>query len=258
MTELVAKGLSLDHRVKAVDFTLKPGELVAIIGPNGSGKTSLLRLLSGLRKPDHGTIEHGNRPIHTLTPQQRARALAYLPQRAEVAWPIRVAEMVALGRFAYGPSLTSEREISGPVAAALADVGASHLAYRSTAELSGGELALCALARIFAAGTPLLFLDEPVAALDPARQLSTMAALRAKVDTGAGVALVAHDINLAVKFADRIVWMTEGTIVSESNTNPQAVIMQTETIFGVTANALYDRNKKFLGLVITDVIPGTH
>ncbi len=212
-------------------------------------------MLSGLQKPDHGAILYGNRPIHTLTPQQRARALAYLPQRVEVAWPIRVAEMVALGRFAYGPALTSEHEIAAPVAAALAHVGASHLAHRSTAELSGGELALCALARIFAAHTPLMLLDEPVAALDPARQLSTMASLRTKVDGGAGVAMVAHDINLAVKFADRIVWMTNGAIMAESDTSPQTTIALVDRVFGVTAKPIYDEMGKMLGLAITNSEP---
>lgn len=250
MTELVAKGLSLDNRVRAVDFTLKPGELVAIVGPNGSGKTSLLRLLSGLQKPDHGTIQHGHRPIDTLTPQQRARALAYLPQRIEVAWPIRVAEMVALGRFAYGPSLTSDREISGVVAAALADLDASHLAQRSTAELSGGELALCALARIFVANTPLLLLDEPVAPLDPSRQSSVMALLRQKVGEGCGIAVVMHDLNLAAQIADRIVWMKEGQIVAQTGASKTELKQQIIDVFAVEPIILTDEVGRVTALAI--------
>lgn len=149
MTDLAARNVAIAGRLGSIDFTLSPGELVAIVGPNGSGKSSLLRALAGLIHPDDGAVSLGGAALGSLDPLTRARALAYLPQRAEVAWPIVVADMVALGRYAFG----AEGMARDPAAAMrwLAEVGCEALAARSTTTLSGGELALVALARAFAA-----------------------------------------------------------------------------------------------------------
>lgn len=215
MTELVASGITLDTRLADVDFRLAPGELVAIVGPNGSGKTSLLRVLAGLREPDKGAVTLGGDPLAGMAPRERARRIAYLPQRAEVAWPVSVADMVRLARFAFGSAPPGSD--AALVAAVLDEVGAKHLMPRSTATLSGGELALVALARVFAAETPLLLLDEPAGALDPRRQLDMMARLEARARAGQGIAVVLHDLNLAAQFAGRILWMQRGRTVAETS-----------------------------------------
>src|SRR5690606_30751767 len=113
--------------------------------------------------------------------------------------------------FAFGSAEVARG--TGDAARWLEEVGCVPLARRSTATLSGGELALAALARVFAAEAPLLLLDEPVAALDPRRQLDVMTRLVARSRAGQGIAAVIHDLNLAAQFADRIVWMRAGRIV---------------------------------------------
>jgi len=235
MTELIAMGLTLADRLVDADFRLSPGELVVIVGPNGSGKSTLMRLLSGQGRPDSGSVRLDGHEIARLSPIERARRLAYLPQRTEVAWPITVADMVALGRFAFGGAEVARGV--GDAARWLDEVGCAALARRSTATLSGGELALVALARVFAAEAPLLLLDEPVAALDPRRQLDVMARLVARSRAGQGVAAVLHDLNLAAQFADRIVWMRAGRIVAESRPDPSVIAGYAADVFDVAIHA---------------------
>ncbi|SKB91741.1 ABC transporter ATP-binding protein [Sphingopyxis flava] len=231
MTELIAKGLTLADRLVDAEFRLSPGELVVIVGPNGSGKSSLMRLLAGQGRPDSGAVHWGGHDITRLSPIERARRLAYLPQRTEIAWPIAVADMVALGRFAFGGGEVARG--ADETARWLDEVGCAALARRSTATLSGGELALVALARVFAAEAPLLLLDEPAAALDPRRQIDVMTRLVARSRAGQGIAAVLHDLNLAAQFADRIVWMKDGRIVSESRTDPSVIASRAADVFDV-------------------------
>lgn len=232
MTELAATGLTLAGRLAGADFRLSPGELVVIVGPNGSGKSSLMRLLAGQGHPDSGSVRLDGNEIAGFDPRARARRIAYLPQRAEVAWPIAVADMVALGRFAFGGAEVTRG--AGDAGQWLDEVGCAPLARRSTATLSGGELALVALARAFAAETPLLLLDEPTAALDPRRQIDVMARLLARSRAGQGIAVILHDLNLAAQFADRILWMRDTRIVAESTSDAVAVSANAAAIFEVS------------------------
>lgn len=248
MTELIAQGLTLGDRVIGADFAIAPGELVAIVGPNGSGKSSLLRLLAGHGDADEGTVRVGDAALGALGARERARRLSYLPQRGEVAWPIAVADMVALGRYAYGgaPAKGDDAIVAG----ALSEVGCGHLARRSTATLSGGELALVALARVFAAETPLLLLDEPTAALDPRRQLDIMARLAARASAGQGVAVVLHDLNLAAQFADRIVWMKGGRAAARTPADGGSMLVQAAAVFGVTLQVETDGKGRVVSLAV--------
>lgn len=248
MTDLVATKLHLADRIDGVDFRLAPGELVAIVGPNGSGKSSLIRLLAGQLIPDAGSLSFGGAAMRDFNPLERARRLAYLPQRAEVAWPIRVSDMVALGRFAFGEA--GPASAPGEVMRWLGEVGCAHLADRSTATLSGGEVALVALARIFAAETPLLLLDEPVAALDPRRQIDIMTRLATRSRAGQGIAVVLHDLNLAAQFADRIVWMKDARVVTESPPGADAVSQHAAAVFDISIGMTEGADGRADGLYI--------
>jgi iron complex transport system ATP-binding protein len=194
-----------------------PGQLTAIVGPNGAGKSTLLRAMAGV-VPAQGAICMGAADLTALRPAERARRLAYLPQVHELAWDIRVADMVALGRFAYGAApgrLSAEDKAA--VDRAMAATGCTDLAHRGVTSLSGGEAALACLARVLAAETPVLLVDEPVAALDPANQYRVMECLAALAADGRTVVAVLHDLSLVAQFADRIAWLVGGKLIAHSS-----------------------------------------
>ena len=202
--------------VDGASFRLRPGELVALLGPNGAGKTTLLRGAIGLAPPAAGWARIDGEDAAGMPPRRRARRLAYLPQNRPLAWPNPVRDVVALGRFSYGAALGrlrgADREA---VERALASCDLDAMAARSTDTLSGGELARVHCARAFAAEAPLLIADEPVAELDPYHQFRVMDLIRAFVDAGGGALVVLHDVALAARYANRLIWMKDGGIVAD-------------------------------------------
>ena len=204
---------------------LRSGEFTALLGPNGAGKSSLLRGILGLSAGAAGDVLLQERPLHSLSPMERARKLAYLPQRRTLAWPSPVRDVVSLGRYAWGCSLGRPgAEDVRAVDAALASCDLLDLAGRPTDTLSGGELARVHCARAFATEAPLLFADEPVASLDPRHALRIMELIRGYVAAGASALVVLHDVSLAARFAHRLLWMRDGRIVADGT--PEATLTE--------------------------------
>lgn len=201
------KGLSLDVR---------PGELVGLLGPNGSGKTTAARALMGLVRLEHGEAEIGGQPVARLAAKDRARLVAYLPQSRQMAWPVAVREAVALGRFAYGAGvgrLGAEDQAAVDGAVAACDLG--DLMDRDVTTLSGGETARVHMARALAAQAPALIADEPTAALDPLHQWTIMQVLARQAQAGGAVLVVVHDLALAARFCSRVVVLKDGQGLAE-------------------------------------------
>ncbi len=243
MSILQASGLSYaaDGNALVVDagFSLEPGELVALIGPNGSGKTTLLRLALGLLPSDTGSTSIGGNPVASLMPIERARKIAYLPQARPLVWPQPVHDVVSLGRFAYGAALG--RLSDGDEAAVSQAISACHLdgfEERAADTLSGGELARVHLARALAAETPLVIADEPVAALDPRYQHQTMRLFASMAQDGHGVLTVIHDLDLALRYANRVLWMHEGRIVADGTPEETFTSERLRRVFGIQAEIL--------------------
>ena len=202
--------------VENASLNLRSGELAVLLGPNGAGKTSLLRGILGLAPNTTGSVRLQGRSLADFNPRQRARRLSYLPQRRPLAWPSPVRDVVSLGRYAWGcaPGRLGAEDL-GAVHAALAACGLLEMASRATDTLSGGELARVHCARAFATEAPLLFADEPVASLDPGHRLRIMRLIRDHVRAGAGALVVLHDVPLAARFADRLIWMKDGRIAAD-------------------------------------------
>jgi iron complex transport system ATP-binding protein len=200
-----------------VDVDLVQGELTVLIGPNGTGKSTLVRILAGLLKPWSGTITIqdgvGETALEALSPRLRARALAYLPQRVSEAVGYRVEEIVALGRFPHqswwsSPG-TSDWDI---IREALTDMDADHLIGRTYTELSGGEKQMVLLAGILAQDTEILLLDEPARGLDIHHQAIVFRKLRAMAARGKTICCVTHELNMAARFAHRIALLDGGRV----------------------------------------------
>ena len=161
MTELRLENLFVSVKqadlLSDVSFNMKAGELVAILGPNGAGKTSLLRAAQGYITPRSGQVILGGRPISSFSPIERAQYLAYLPQQREMAWPNKVRDVVALGRYAYGAKMG--RLNAGDekaVASAMQACDIEAFQDRRTDSLSGGEIARMHCARAFASHLSLI------------------------------------------------------------------------------------------------------
>jgi iron complex transport system ATP-binding protein len=245
MTELHAKNISVmadgQTLVENASLQLRQGELVVMLGPNGAGKTMLLRAILGMNAKSTGSSTLGEAEIGKLSPMQRAKQISYLPQRRPLAWPNTVRDVVALGRFSHGVSLGRlSKQDAAAVDQAIHSCDLDTLAERNTDTLSGGELARVHVARAMAAQAPLLIADEPIAALDPRHQLSILELIRRYVDNGGGALLVLHEITLAARFADRLVWMADGQIVADGSPMETCTEQQLRDVFAVSATVRSD------------------
>lgn len=221
---------------------LDAGELVVLLGPNGAGKTSLIRGALGLIKPGSGVSELKGRLVSSLTPTERAQQISYLPQIRPLAWPNRVRDVVALGRFSHGATIGRlSDEDKAAVDTAISECDLAHLQDRSADTLSGGELARMHCARAFAANAPLLVADEPIAALDPRHQFRILDLIKSYVDQGGGALLVLHDIELAARYATRLIWMKDGRIVADGSVEETLSADRLAEVYGVAATVSDNR-----------------
>lgn len=203
-------------------LTIEPGECVGLIGPNGAGKSTLLRAALGL-------IEAGGESsLATLAPAARARTAAWLPQAREIAWPVRVAHLVALAQGGV--------ESAPQVAVAMARMDLAPFAERPATALSGGEQARVLIARALAQDTPLLLADEPIAGLDPAHQIACMEVFQSLAREGRAVVASLHDLGLAARHCTRLVVLAKGRIVADGA--PRAVLTPAllAEVFGISAH----------------------
>ena len=240
MTELITTDLDYSVKgaglVRSASFQLAPRDFIAILGPNGAGKTSLIRAALGLEKPTGGSATLKGQETHRISPIERARSIAYLPQVRPLAWPNIVRDVVALGRYSHGATLgrlkAKDREA---VDKAIIDCDLSDLADRNANALSGGELARMHCARALAAKAPLLIADEPTAALDPRHQFRILDLIGQYVAQGGGALVVLHDIQLAARYASRLIWMKDGKIVADGSPRDTLTAERLNDVYGIKA-----------------------
>lgn len=198
--------------LEATSFQAHPRELVAILGPNASGKSTLLRLLAGTFKPLSGRVELDGFEISALEPRTRAQRIAMVQQESPLLFPMRVWEYVMQGRHPYGRALRFETEEDFQIVQqALTLVVASHLRDRWMHQISGGEKQRVVLARALAQQPLLLLLDEPTLHLDIGAQVDLLRRLRRLAHDGNyTVVVVTHELNLAAEFADQVLILHRG------------------------------------------------
>ena len=244
---VTAQGLNVTlagrHVLNDVSFALSPGHLVALVGPNGAGKTTLLRALAGL-VPSSGVIAVGGAALSSLSLRERARRFGYLPQGHVVHWALPARDIVALGRYPHGatdPARLTAKDAEA-VLRAMQAADVVEFSDRRVTELSGGERSRVALARVLAVEAPVILADEPTSSLDPRHQIDVMKTLRAAADNGTLVIVVTHDLGLAARFADTILVLSDGRLVSQGA--PASALSETimAEVFRVSAyRAEYQR-----------------
>ena len=197
--------------VNDISLSVVPGRLLAVVGPNGAGKTTLLRLLSGALVPQTGHVRLDDRPLRDLHDRLRARALAVVPQSESSPFPVTVREMVGMGRYPHlGPWERADSLDHTVVDRALERCAVGHLAERQLARLSGGERQRARIARALAQEAPVLLLDEPTGGLDLRFRMELFHLLRELRADGLAVLVITHDLNLAARFADRLLLLDQG------------------------------------------------
>ncbi|SIO29659.1 ABC transporter ATP-binding protein [Vannielia litorea] len=215
--------------LRDVSLAVGAGEFVGLIGPNGAGKTTLLRAAQGLLPAT------GSSSLTALTPGQRAREAAFLPQSREIAWDLTVETLVTLGRTPHLPS-RADRDAT---ARAIAQMQLTELARRRATRLSGGEQARALIARALAQETPLLLADEPIAGLDPAAQIATMQLFARLATEGRAVIAALHDLSLAARHCTRLVVLHQGRIAADGP--PEEVLTRAllAEVFHITGSFVF-------------------
>ncbi|MCA1454640.1 ABC transporter ATP-binding protein [Bradyrhizobium sp. BRP22] len=243
---LSAHNLTIGYRDLVVgshlDVSLKTGEALALLGPNGGGKTTLLKTLLGLLRPLSGEVRLGDRPLTSYTARDRARRIAYVPQSHAATFGFTVETVVLMGRTAHGTLFTRPSAADRAVARRMLErFGIVHLANRPYTMISGGERQLTLLARALAQEPQFVVLDEPTASLDFGNQGRVMREIGALVASGHGVLFTTHDPNHAMRAANRAFLLRRGGCVAEGDVRAVLERAQLEELYGAKIVSIQDR-----------------
>jgi iron complex transport system ATP-binding protein len=217
-----------------VGVAIPAGSLTGLLGPNGCGKTTLLKLLCGVLQPRAGTVTLEGRPLASYTRRELARHVAVVPQETHPAFDYTVMEMVLMGRHPHLGAFQLEGPADFAIAReALVVTGTADLADRNYMTLSGGEKQRVVIASALAQATGLLLLDEPTASLDLGYQLEVASLLgRLNRERHVTMVLATHDLNLAASLCDRLVLLRGGRVLAQGPT--------AEVLTGAMVRQLYD------------------
>lgn len=227
-----------------VSLSLEPGIMLGLLGANGAGKSTLLASLSGELTPKDGQVELNGRALRQMPAPQQARLRAVLPQKPSLAFDLGVREVVAMGAYPF-PEL-SPAEVDALSQQAMLQAGVHHLADRRYPELSGGEQQRVQFARVLTQcqaardGSPrYLMLDEPISNLDPRHQIDLLRTAHQLAQRGdTGVLVIAHDVNLAARWCDRLVLLADGAVVADGTPAEVLTPANLRQVYGVEAEVL--------------------
>ena len=247
MSQIQTSDLSVSFGSRTVlediNLLLQPGQVTAIIGPNGAGKSTLLDCLAGLRRPDQGKVHLDATALLDLKPQERAKRIAYLPQYSELAWEIDGETLVVLGRTPHCGPWGRTADDASAVQQAMTRTSTMNFANRPVSTLSGGERARLLLARALATDPQWLLADEPLAGLDPGHCLDVLALFRELAHKdGRGVILTLHDLNLALKAADRVILLSNARVLADDAPSKVLTSQFLEPAYGIKTALLKGNN----------------
>ena len=234
-----------------VSVAVQPGSLTGLLGPNGCGKTTLLKLMAGVLRPHEGAITLGGRAIDGISRRALARHIAVVPQETHPAFDYTVLEMVLMGRHPHLGAF----QLEGPEDIAIAHdslsaTGTSHLAGRAYMTLSGGEKQRVVIASALAQAPDVLLLDEPTASLDLAYQMEVASLLRRlNHDRGVSMVLATHDLNLAASVCDSLVLVRAGRVLAHGPTREVLTVAMIQQLYDVEADVQFHETSGHLTVV---------
>ncbi|GGF46769.1 ABC transporter [Marmoricola endophyticus] len=240
--------LAYEHRTVSRDVTLRIPDrgFTVVVGPNACGKSTMLRALARLLRPQAGEVLLDGKALHTVRPRDAARQIGLLPQSSTTPDGIVVADLVARGRYAHQGLLRRwSSEDEDAVREAMETTGTAELAERRVDELSGGQRQRVQMATVLAQRTPLLLLDEPTTYLDIAHQIELLDLVARLHRQGTTVVAVLHDLQHAARYADHLVVMSDGDVVATGDPSLVLTAELVERVFGLPC------------LVIEDPVSGT-
>lgn len=221
-----------------LNLEFRPGELTAVIGPNGCGKSTLLRAIAG-QVPSGGKTILSGMDASALSHTGRARQVAYLPQSRPVP-EMTVGQLVLHGRFPYlSYPRRYRREDLAAAEQAMEAMGIRHLREEFLSTLSGGTRQKCYIAMALAQDSPVILMDEPTAGLDMSRRLDLLEQCRALAHRGKTMVLVLHELELALRFADRLILMEEGTVTAEGTPEEILSTGEAERVFDLSVETIH-------------------
>ena len=237
MIELKNIGLSYGSRevLRGLDATVADGRITAVMGPNGCGKTTLLRIVGGLLQPSSGQVRVDGVPVERYSARALARKVAFVRQHAHTDFDFSAFETVLMGRNPWQRKLQNEsQEDWDIVERCMRQTGTWDLRFARPDEMSGGELQRVMIARALAQQTPVLLMDEPVSNLDIAHQLEIMRLLKAATDKT--ILIVIHDLNLALQYCDDLLLLHNGRLLYDGPVSEGLTPANIATVYGVQSH----------------------
>ena len=212
------------HKIlNSVDIFLHKSQFIGLIGPNGTGKSTLLRLMAGLLKPDSGTIFYKNHDLNEMSALEVAKAITYMPQSTVLDYEFTVSQLVLMGRHPHRKKWHfTQRDDELIADKAMEQTGIYHLKDRYITSLSGGERQLVFLAKAITQQSEVILLDEPTSDLDIYHQVQIAEVIQELVGEGKVVLAAIHDINLATRYCDQLMLLGNGELISRGT--PEEVI----------------------------------
>lgn len=220
--------------LRDIDATIAPGRITAVMGPNGCGKTTLLRCIGGLLEPTSGSVGIDGQKVGSYSARALAQKVAFVRQQAQTDFEFSAFETVLMGRNPYQHHLQNESQKDWDIVEqCMKQTNTWHLRLAKPAEMSGGEMQRVMIARALAQQTPVLLMDEPVSNLDIAHQLEIMRLLRTTDKT---VVIVIHDLNLALQFCDDLMLIHNGALLFHGRMADGLTTENIATAYGVKSH----------------------
>lgn len=234
---------------RQISFSVEEGETVGLLGPNGTGKTTLLKCIQQVLRPEAGTVLLDGQDLSSLKPMERARRIAYVPQSLHTVFPVQVVDFVLSGRMPFAKRHVGEKD-KQLVFDLLKQLDLEAFAFRMLGEMSGGERQRVLIARALAQTPKALLLDEPTASLDLRHQMKTVELIRGLArEQRLSVLFSVHDLNLAAMYCDRIILLQGGTVQCMGTREEVLTAGQIRLAYGVETQVIRENGRLFVHLV---------